>query len=724
MVCLVANYIHAQIEMSEKRSLSYDLFVWFFNILLDIFFREIQPRGAHKIPLEGPVIFVAAPHANQFVDPLVLMRECPRRVSFLIAEKSTRRALVGAFARAVHSIPVTRPQDITKTGRGRIRLADRYNTPTRITGEGTQFTQFAPGYQIHLPKNGGAAEIVEIISDTECVIKREFKDLTALEMLTSEEGSSYKYAPPVNQTEVYKQVFKELANGHCVGIFPEGGSHDRGEIMPLKAGVTIMALGAMASNPDVDVKIVPCGLNYFHAHRFRSRAVVEFGQPISVSRELVEKYKLGGAEKREACGKLLDTIYNALKSVTVNAPDYETLMLIQAARRLYKPAHRRLHISQVVELNRRLVYGYNLFKDEPKVKELKHKVSAYNQLLKYHGLKDHQVQKAALHGGHALSLLIYRMFWLAFWGILSLPGAILNLPVAIVARVISSQKAKEALAASTVKIAGRDVLATWKLLVALVLVPLLYFSYTMLVLFLTLRYDLAFKWKFWLPVLTWVTLPILSYMSLRFAENGMDIYKSLQPLLLSLLPWERTSVVNLRTVRERLSSDITELINEYGPKVFPDFDPNRVALERHEGRPLTPTPSSARLAGGFFTTPLEWLDDKVFQWGRADDQEADEYFFFLDRRGPGGFSSRSRSRSRTPSGSSSRARSRTSSFGTGFGGEGLRVEAMTELSRDKPFAELTRKARDKSRERYLKPPGIEFTVGNGNVASEEEKKHN
>ena len=33
----------------------------------------------------------------------------------------------------------------------------------------------------------------------------------------------------------------------------------------------MMALGAMACYPDVQVKIVPVGLSYFHAHRFRSR---------------------------------------------------------------------------------------------------------------------------------------------------------------------------------------------------------------------------------------------------------------------------------------------------------------------------------------------------------------------------------------------------------------------------------------------------------------------
>lgn len=36
----------------------------------------------------------------------------------------------------------------------------------------------------------------------------------------------------------------------------------------------------------------------------------------------------------------------------------------------------------------------------------------------------------------------------------------------------------------------------------------------------------------------------------------------------------------LRQNREKLSSNITELINEYGPKVFPDFDGKITILYR------------------------------------------------------------------------------------------------------------------------------------------------
>lgn len=96
-------------------------------------------------------------------------------------------------------------------------------------------------------------------------------------------------------------------------------------VLTCLAGVAIMALGALAGNPDCDLKIVPVGMNYFHAHKFRSRAVIEFGAPIEVPKELVEMYREG--DKREAVKMLLEIIYNGLLAVTVTSPDYDTLMV-------------------------------------------------------------------------------------------------------------------------------------------------------------------------------------------------------------------------------------------------------------------------------------------------------------------------------------------------------------------------------------------------------------
>ena len=110
-------------------------------------------------------------------------------------------------------------------------------------------------------------------------------------------------------------------------MFGLGGSHDRSDLLPLKAGVSVMALGAMACDPNVRVKIVPVGLSYFHAHQFRSRAVINFGDAFDVPPEYVEMFMQGGARKREAVAKLLDLVYDGLKAVTIRAPDHDTLMV-------------------------------------------------------------------------------------------------------------------------------------------------------------------------------------------------------------------------------------------------------------------------------------------------------------------------------------------------------------------------------------------------------------
>jgi len=87
---------------------------------------------------------------------------------------------------------------------------------------------------------------------------------------------------------------------------------------------------------------------------------------------------------------------------------------------------------------------------------------------------------------------------------------------------------------------------------------------------------------------------------------------------------------------------------------------------------------------------MDWLDDNVFNWAKADDADADDIFFFLDKSN-GGVSGRSYSNasSRAPS----RERSRTSSF-KGHNGEGFKVERMTELPKNKTLDEVTRELRE------------------------------
>ncbi|KAF8628468.1 hypothetical protein AX15_003980 [Amanita polypyramis BW_CC] len=627
---------------NSQRSIKYHAAMAFWRIITQIFFREIRPRGAFNIPRDGPVIFVVAPHNNQFLDPLLLSlevyRETHRHVHFLAAAHSMKRKWIGFFIRMMDSIPVARAADSTLPGTGRIWISNE--DPCLVHGENTIFlSEFSPRMQIMLPKSVGSvvAEISEVLSDTEIRIKREFggdsgkgtvRIREKLAELKAEgvNGIEFRRLPYIDQSEMYRHVYECLKRGSTIGIFPEGGSHDRTDLLPLKAGVSIMALGAMANDPGVQVKIVPVGLSYFHAHKFRSRAVVEFGSALTVPNEFVEMFKQGGTQKREAVSKFLDLIYDALKTVTVRAPDYDTLMLIQAVRRLYKTPGQHLTLGQVVELNRRLLEGYTHFKDEPRVQKLRADVFKYNRLVRDLGLRDHQVPKAQKASWKIFGLLSYRLALLMVWTILALPGTILNGPMFILASVISKKKAKEALAASRVKIAGRDVLATWKVLIALGVTPVLYTFYAFLATMVAIRTNVPFKWKAWTPFLVVIALPIMNYAALKFGEAGMDVLKSLRPLVITLVPGQQRSLNKLKTMRKQLADEVAKLINDFGPRLYADFNESRILVPSASVPPSTGTPGLWRRKSGNgavdaqglgLTHPMTWIDERLFGWSHS-----------------------------------------------------------------------------------------------------------
>ena len=75
-----------QREQTPMTNWVYDVVLWTFSILVDLFFREVHPRGSWKVPRRGPVIFVAAPHANQvrnkvFKKAIQLMLTVPNSLS-------------------------------------------------------------------------------------------------------------------------------------------------------------------------------------------------------------------------------------------------------------------------------------------------------------------------------------------------------------------------------------------------------------------------------------------------------------------------------------------------------------------------------------------------------------------------------------------------------------------------------------------------------------------
>lgn len=564
----------------------YDLFVKFFEIVLHVFFNTVKVRGAWRVPKTGPVILVGAPHASQFVDPVLLGVEVRkmihRRPSFLIAEKSHAHPIIGRLSRLMNAIPVGRAQDSFHVATGEVYAKPQNTDPENqlvIRGIDTLFLkEVKPGMNISLQGFNDLAPVEEVRSDTELVLRKPFKTTECQQMMVHGfEPCGYKIGAKVDNSKMFHSVFDHLATGGSIGIFPEGGSHDRTEMLPLKPGVAIMALGTMAAYPGSKVAIVPVGMNYFHPHKFRSRAVIEFGDPLYVDDDLLKEYTDGGVEgKKSSVAELMARIVDRLQLVTINAPDYETLMVIQAGQRLYLK-HRHIPLSLTIEFRRRFVQGYLSFKEkDPRINELYQDVKRYNDQLTTMGIADHQVAaQATVSKLRILRRLLTRVLILIVLVVAGLPGLILSSPILAGTKLYSKRKARLALAKSNVKIQANDVIATWKILVGLFMVPTIFGAYSIGCCYY------VFTRTNWLPYgrvnlvrlffACFYGLMLVGYATIIISEAGRDIFKSLRPLYLALSPSRNDSLVQIRKTRADLQTKITAVVNELGPQLFPDI---------------------------------------------------------------------------------------------------------------------------------------------------------
>lgn len=219
--------------MSEQStSITYLTFQGVFKVISHIFFREIKTTDVQNVPSSGPCIFIVGPHANQFVDGVVYMSVNPRPSYALMAAVSYDKPLIGHVGKILNAIPVVRPQDIVNLGTGKVRY-DSINQPFQLQGQDTKFIEeigtrdfiiFGRNYKVHVSR---------VISDTLLEITHSIQvDQNAVR--DDDEYLPFKIAPHVDQTAVYDEVYNYLNRNECVTIFPEGGSHDRSEMLPLK----------------------------------------------------------------------------------------------------------------------------------------------------------------------------------------------------------------------------------------------------------------------------------------------------------------------------------------------------------------------------------------------------------------------------------------------------------------------------------------------------------
>jgi len=339
-----------------------------------------------------------------------------------------------------------------------------------------------------------------------------------------------------------------LAEGHCIGIFPEGLSHDAPQLARLRKGAARIALGTLQSHPGVPLVIVPTGLTYVHRKRFRSRVLVQFGAPIRLDAAWIERWQ---ADSHAAAEALTHEIEASLRGLTVNAPDWQTLRVLDGVRRLYQPAHIRL--QQRIELARRFCEVYPTVADDPAVQALYGQVAAYLDRLERAGLTDRDLVRGSL-----LRRALANLAVLTLWLPLALPGALVHLPLGLLVGWAGLRFAPR-----------KDVIGTSRLIAGLIGVLSLYVILPVLV-------GLSVGW--WWALAVAIALPLSGYATLRLLERGTSLRRVLHSAVAAVTL--HRVVHDLRAERERLQARVVELVRQRIPEDLQPLFPERLQGEQ------------------------------------------------------------------------------------------------------------------------------------------------
>jgi glycerol-3-phosphate O-acyltransferase/dihydroxyacetone phosphate acyltransferase len=258
--------------------------------------------------------------------------------------------------------------------------------------------------------------------------------------------------------ETFARARELLSRGGAIALFPEGASHDQPKLLELKTGAARIALGVAVEE---GLQIVPAGLYYTWKTRFRSSALLTFGEPITVAPVALDEH---GEPPPGATKDLTHRIEDALSRLTLGAESHEALDLVRRAERIFsiETEEEPVPLLEELDLRRRFVAGSALLqqRDPARFAAIQARIRRFEAERKAAGLPLEQLAPGALSARALIRLIAGNL-----GSLLLLPfaaaGAILHYPAYRLAGFLARQFAKGA----------EDQLATIKALASMLLFP-------------------------------------------------------------------------------------------------------------------------------------------------------------------------------------------------------------------------------------------------------------
>lgn len=228
--------------------------------------------------------------------------------------------------------------------------------------------------------------------------------------------------------DAFRECHQALVERDVVAIFPEGTTHDRPHLDPIKTGAARIALGARAAGA-TDLVILPVGLTYPDKVALRPAALVQLGLPIPLDDVVGTGI---GADDQDAVLALTKIIDEGLRDVSPDFPDIETALALEQAAlvALSDQDHPDPSLAERYALARRLGRA-----DEAHQTTVRREIGRYTTLLSGLRLSDADIVRPTsparlLRSGIGIALLVVVL------GSLVAATALVNVgPAALVALV-------------------------------------------------------------------------------------------------------------------------------------------------------------------------------------------------------------------------------------------------------------------------------------------------
>ena len=173
-----------------------------------------------------------------------------------------------------------------------------------------------------------------------------FKKLTANKALRSmrllpiyrmEDGAGNEQAAKNQQT--FNECYEIFRKNGMVLIFPEGYCVSERRLRPMKKGAAKMAFEAIEKYPEMDLQVIPVGMNYSNSGHFREEVCINFGHPIAVQ-SYMELLKEGKQNKAitDFNTKLFEDLEREMVIIKDSSNDQVGNQYLLMARNQYKPA--------------------------------------------------------------------------------------------------------------------------------------------------------------------------------------------------------------------------------------------------------------------------------------------------------------------------------------------------------------------------------------------------